>query len=88
MPALPLEFWFVIAAITACAVLGSLRALSALLNYEVNLQDVTAEGERLRREYDRRMKEMLKDSEVLDEGEASLPIAQEAMEHAQHLEAA
>lgn len=84
MLGLPLEFWLIVAGIIAFAAIGSLRSLTACLNHEIALQDIHARAERLRREYDQRMKEILKDSEVRDEGEVSLPVAKEAMELATH----
>lgn len=88
MPGLPLEFWLIVAGIIGFAAIGSLRSLSAYVNHQTTLQDVTAQAERLRREYDRRLKDTLKDDEVLDEGEALPAIAQEALEIATHQAAA
>ncbi|MGD9691688.1 MAG: hypothetical protein AB7G17_02480 [Phycisphaerales bacterium] len=81
-PSISLELWIIIAGIIAVAALGALRALSALINYECALQDVALAADKLRKEYDRRVKEMLEDADVTDEGAVSLEAAQEAMERA------
>lgn len=82
-PSLPIELWIVIAGIIAVTALGALRSLSAMINHECAVQDVTLAAEKLRREYDRRVKEMLRESEVQDEGAVSMATAKEAMEAAE-----
>lgn len=82
------EYWALIAAIIGMAVIGGLRAFTVFMMRERALQDVTLAADKLRREYDRRVRDMLNDSEVQDEGSVSIAAAQEAMEKAERRAAA